>query len=264
MPPLGWSAPAHSTGERTEYRRVDRAGAGDRRAGGRAGPAPAGAHAVRARGAAAPRRGRDRLVGPDGGGGRPYPAPPFWASAWAGGQGLARYVLDHRERSPVAGARPGRRLGLVAIAAAMAGAAQVVANDVDPYAVAAVDAQRAGQPGRGRPATVDLLDGAARGRPAAGRRRVLQQAMADRVLAFLRRAGADGARGAGRRPGPGAPAGGRGWNWSPAIRCRPPNPPSTPRFGRCRCSSRGGRPPVRSTWRRAAGPSTRVRSGWPT
>jgi len=65
--------------------------------------------------------------------------PPFWASAWAGGQALARYVLDHFELVA------GRRVldvcsgsGLVAIAAAMAGAATVVANDVDRYALAAI------------------------------------------------------------------------------------------------------------------------------
>lgn len=65
--------------------------------------------------------------------------PPFWAFAWAGGQGLARYILDHP-----AGVR-GRRVldvgsgsGLVAIAAALAGAAQVIANDIDPFALTAI------------------------------------------------------------------------------------------------------------------------------
>jgi predicted nicotinamide N-methyase len=65
--------------------------------------------------------------------------PPFWAFAWAGGQALARYVLDHPE------AVAGRRVldfasgsGLVAIAAALAGAARVEATDIDGFAVAAV------------------------------------------------------------------------------------------------------------------------------
>jgi predicted nicotinamide N-methyase len=65
-------------------------------------------------------------------------APPFWASAWAGGQGLARYVIDHPE--VVAGRRVldlASGSGLVAIAAALAGAATVTANDIDPYALAA-------------------------------------------------------------------------------------------------------------------------------
>jgi predicted nicotinamide N-methyase len=65
--------------------------------------------------------------------------PPFWAFPWAGGQALARYVLDHP------GTVHGRRVldvasgsGLVAIAAAKAGAGSVIAGDVDPNAVAAI------------------------------------------------------------------------------------------------------------------------------
>jgi predicted nicotinamide N-methyase len=65
--------------------------------------------------------------------------PPFWAFAWAGGQGLARYVLDHRES--VAGRRVldfASGSGLVAIAAMKAGAASVTAADIDPFCQAAV------------------------------------------------------------------------------------------------------------------------------
>jgi predicted nicotinamide N-methyase len=65
--------------------------------------------------------------------------PPFWAFAWAGGRALARYLLDHP------GTVRGRRVidvasgsGLVAIAAAMAGAAAVTAYDIDPLAAAAI------------------------------------------------------------------------------------------------------------------------------
>jgi predicted nicotinamide N-methyase len=65
--------------------------------------------------------------------------PPFWAFAWAGGRALARYLLDHPE------VVRGRRVidvasgsGLVAIAAAKAGAAAVTAYDIDPLAAAAV------------------------------------------------------------------------------------------------------------------------------
>lgn len=65
--------------------------------------------------------------------------PPFWAFPWAGGQALARYILEN----PTLVA--GRRVvdiacgsGLVAIAAAKAGAAHVLANDIDPYCEAAV------------------------------------------------------------------------------------------------------------------------------
>jgi predicted nicotinamide N-methyase len=64
---------------------------------------------------------------------------PFWADAWVGGQGLARYVLDHP--ATVAGRRVldvASGSGLVALAAARAGAAAVTANDIDPYALAAI------------------------------------------------------------------------------------------------------------------------------
>jgi predicted nicotinamide N-methyase len=64
--------------------------------------------------------------------------PPFWAFAWAGGLALARYLLDTPE------VVEGRRVvdvatgsGLVAVAAALAGAAEVHAVDVDELAVVA-------------------------------------------------------------------------------------------------------------------------------
>lgn len=64
--------------------------------------------------------------------------PPFWAFAWAGGQALARYVLDHAEI--VRGKRVldvASGSGLVAIAAMKAGAASALAVDIDAFAVAA-------------------------------------------------------------------------------------------------------------------------------
>jgi predicted nicotinamide N-methyase len=65
--------------------------------------------------------------------------PPFWAFAWAGGQGLARYILDNPwnvQGSRVLDFATGS--GLVAIAAAKAGAASVLAADIDPFCAAAV------------------------------------------------------------------------------------------------------------------------------
>jgi predicted nicotinamide N-methyase len=65
--------------------------------------------------------------------------PPFWAFAWAGGRALARYLLDHPET--VRGRRAidiASGSGLVAIAAARAGAPAVTAYDIDPLAVAAI------------------------------------------------------------------------------------------------------------------------------
>jgi predicted nicotinamide N-methyase len=70
---------------------------------------------------------------------RGYGPPPFWAFAWAGGQALARYVLDNK--SLVAGKRVldfASGSGIVAIAAALAGARHVVANDLDAFAGAAI------------------------------------------------------------------------------------------------------------------------------
>ena len=65
--------------------------------------------------------------------------PPFWAFAWAGGQALARYILDHPEI--VAGKRVidfASGSGLVAIAAMKAGAASVLAADIDVFCEAAI------------------------------------------------------------------------------------------------------------------------------
>jgi predicted nicotinamide N-methyase len=65
--------------------------------------------------------------------------PPFWAFAWAGGQALARYILDHP--ALVAGKRVldfACGSGVVAIAAAKAGAARTEACDIDAFAIAAV------------------------------------------------------------------------------------------------------------------------------
>ncbi|HEX5598142.1 MAG TPA: 50S ribosomal protein L11 methyltransferase [Micromonosporaceae bacterium] len=132
--------------------------------------------------------------------------PPFWAFAWAGGQSLARYVLDHPD--VVAGQRVldlAAGSGLVAIAAARAGAARVRAVEVDPRAVAAIElnvaANAASSAGGGSPADIvtaelaDILDGDA------GDAQVVlagdvfySKAMADRMMRFLRRAERGGAR----------------------------------------------------------------------
>lgn len=65
--------------------------------------------------------------------------PPYWAFAWAGGQALARYILDHpdivRGRSVL---DFGAGSGLVAIAAMQAGARQATAAEIDAFAAAAI------------------------------------------------------------------------------------------------------------------------------
>lgn len=121
--------------------------------------------------------------------------PPYWAFAWAGGQALARYLLDHPELVE------GRRVldvaagsGLVAIAAARAGAADVTASDVDPLAAAAIALNAAANgvtvsvlprdvlTGDGSPADVVLAGDA-----------FYEQPLAARIIAFLERAQARGA-----------------------------------------------------------------------
>jgi predicted nicotinamide N-methyase len=67
--------------------------------------------------------------------------PPYWAFAWAGGQALARYVLDNP--ALVAGKKIldfGAGSGIVALAAGRAGAASVLAADIDKFAIAAIQA----------------------------------------------------------------------------------------------------------------------------
>jgi predicted nicotinamide N-methyase len=126
-------------------------------------------------------------------------APPFWAFPWAGGQALARYLIDHPETVR------GRRVldvasgsGLVAIAAAKAGAASVTAGDVDPNAVAAIAINASANEAAAVTARVlDLADLAAGDPPRA--QVVLaadvfyQREFAAVALRFLRRAAESGA-----------------------------------------------------------------------
>ena len=114
--------------------------------------------------------------------------PPFWAFAWAGGQALARYLLDHPEQ--VAGRFVvdfGAGSGLVAIAAAKAGAEFVLAAEVDHFAAAAIAANSALNGVAVTVTTADLIDGADPhwGIITAGDV-CYEQPMAGRVTAWLR------------------------------------------------------------------------------
>jgi predicted nicotinamide N-methyase len=117
---------------------------------------------------------------------------PFWAFAWAGGQALARYLLDHP------GVARGKHVidigsgsGLVAIAAVMAGAAAVTAYDIDPLAVAAIGVNATVNGVRVPAVCADILD--QEGMPAPGTELVLaadafyQRDLAARVMRFLDR-----------------------------------------------------------------------------
>ena len=89
--------------------------------------------------------------------------PPFWAFAWAGGQALARHVLDNP--ALVAGRRVldfASGSGLVAIAAARSGAAHVEAADIDRFAQVAIALNASANDVRVEVLESDVL-GAARG-----------------------------------------------------------------------------------------------------
>ncbi|WP_448628149.1 class I SAM-dependent methyltransferase [Geodermatophilus sp. URMC 64] len=92
--------------------------------------------------------------------GRPAEQPPFWAAAWPGGQVLARYVLDAPEVVAGRGVLDlGSGSGLVAIAAAAAGAREVVASEIDPYGTTAIAVNAETNGVRGLRVVGDVLGG---------------------------------------------------------------------------------------------------------
>ena len=114
--------------------------------------------------------------------------PPFWAFAWAGGQALARYLLDHPAN--VAGRSVldlGAGSGLVAIAAAKAGARSVLAAEVDHFAAAAIAANAVLNEVAISVATEDLLNTVnLRWDVVTAGDVCYEQPMADRVVGWLR------------------------------------------------------------------------------
>lgn len=127
---------------------------------------------------------------------RPDPPAPYWAYAWGGGVALARYVLDRP--ALVAGRRVldlGAGSGLVGIAAAKAGAAEVLAAEIDPNGLAAIALNAALNGVAVRTLGEDLLDPSA-ALPAADLVLVgdlfYAAALAERTAAFLDRCVAAG------------------------------------------------------------------------
>ena len=122
--------------------------------------------------------------------------PPFWAFAWAGGQAVARLVLDRPELVR------GRRVmdfatggGVAAIAAALAGAARVDAVDIDPFATAAARLNARINGAEINTLTEDLVGQL----PPPGRPEIVmagdvcyEKPMAERVFAWLRALAGDG------------------------------------------------------------------------
>ncbi len=124
---------------------------------------------------------------------------PFWAFAWAGGQALARWVLDTPET--VAGRSVlvfAAGAGLEAIAAAKSGAARVLATEIDPFALIALELN-AGMNGASIGITgVDVLETGLAGLPFRPETVLLgdvffEQPLADRVAAFAAECVAAGA-----------------------------------------------------------------------
>ncbi len=121
--------------------------------------------------------------------------PPFWAFPWAGGQALARHLFDNPEIVR------GRRVldlaagsGLVAIVAAKCGAASVIANEIDPYAGAAIELNAAANRVMITVALHDLLDGDVDADVVLAGDVFYSREMARRMIAFLGRSRAGGAR----------------------------------------------------------------------
>ncbi|MET0272498.1 MAG: methyltransferase [Phenylobacterium sp.] len=122
--------------------------------------------------------------------------PPFWAFAWAGGQALARYLLDTPRL--VAGKRVvdfASGSGIVGIAAMKAGAAEVLCADIDPYCEAALSLNAAANGVACAYTATDLLDAP----PPAWADVILagdicyEKPLAERVMAWLATAKAQGA-----------------------------------------------------------------------
>ncbi|MFD5829713.1 class I SAM-dependent methyltransferase [Lentzea sp. NPDC060358] len=121
--------------------------------------------------------------------------PPFWAFPWAGGQALARHLLDHpglvRDKK-VFDLASGS--GLVAIAAALAGADSVTANDIDPLSLTAVQLNASANGVAVTPLPGDQLDSDAHGADVVLAGDVFYDAeITALVLPFLTRAAARGA-----------------------------------------------------------------------
>ena len=122
--------------------------------------------------------------------------PPFWAFAWAGGQGLARWLLDHPHQ--VAGKRVldfAAGSGLVGIAALKAGADSVLCADIDPFCRTAVALNAEANASRLEFTDADLLDDPPPDVDVICAGDVFyDRAMAERVLAWLTTAAGGGTR----------------------------------------------------------------------
>jgi len=118
--------------------------------------------------------------------------PPYWAFAWAGGQALARYVLDHPDIVGGAVLDFGSGSGLVAIAAAMAGATSILAADIDHFATAAIELNAQANGFEIDTTNDDLIDGYCGWDTILVGDMCYERPLAERLLAWLRACAAQG------------------------------------------------------------------------
>jgi predicted nicotinamide N-methyase len=121
--------------------------------------------------------------------------PPYWAFAWAGGQALSRYVLDHPEI--VSGKSVldfGSGSGLEAIAASKAGAERVMAADIDDFAQATIKLNAAANGAIIGTTTADLIDSDGNWRIILVGDMCYERPLAERLLAWLSDRARHGAR----------------------------------------------------------------------
>jgi predicted nicotinamide N-methyase len=121
--------------------------------------------------------------------------PPYWAFAWAGGQALARYVLDHP--NIVSGKSVldfGSGSGLVAIAATKSGAERVMAADIDLFAQAAIKLNAASNAAIVSTTTADLIDSEGNWRVILVGDMCYERPLAERLMGWLGDRAAHGAR----------------------------------------------------------------------
>jgi predicted nicotinamide N-methyase len=120
--------------------------------------------------------------------------PPYWAFAWAGGQALARHVLDHPEL--VRGKDVldvGAGSGLVALAAARAGARRAIAAETDPFAAAAIALNAAANGLAVALETADVIGNPCGADVLLAGDMCYERPLADRLVPWLRACARDGA-----------------------------------------------------------------------
>jgi predicted nicotinamide N-methyase len=113
--------------------------------------------------------------------------PPYWAFAWAGGQALARFILDHPEHTRGKNVLDfGSGSGLVGIAAVKAGATSVLAADIDRYAAAAIALNAEANDAALGVTEVDIIGSANRWQTILVGDMCYERPLAERILVWMR------------------------------------------------------------------------------